>query len=368
MRRWLLLSVALLACLAAVAAADDPDYYDTLELTEREDATERQIKANWRKLSRENHPDLKGEETRDKYKAIQRAYEVLSDRKKRKVFDMKGEEGLKQLEKADAAGGRGNMHMDPIARMFGMGGGNNDGAAKGHDVQMVLLVTLEDIYNRAAHHVKFNKQRLCKKCKGTGADSKEDFSICSKCKGRGTVTQRIQLMPGFVQQMEQPCPKCNGKGKQIKKKCTLCKGKKVSRVDAQLDIDIEQGVPENHKLVFEMEADQNPEQLPGDVIFTISAAAHRTFQRRGKDLETNYRISLAEALLGFSRSFQHLDGRDVTVSESGVVQYNQKRVLSGEGMPIHNVPSEKGDLTITYQVDLPTSITAEQKKKLQEVL
>merc|ERR1712000_393578 len=147
--------------------------------------------------------------------------------------------------------------------------------------KMMMLVTLEDIYSGAQHTVMLNKQRLCKHCKGTGADSKDDFQQCHHCKGSGQVTQRVQIMPGFVQQMQQPCPHCGGKGKSIKKKCHVCRGHKVTRVQQSISVDIELGTPENHELTFELEADQSPEQLPGDVIFTIQTAPHKTFVRQG---------------------------------------------------------------------------------------
>lgn len=363
--------LVLVACLCIVTSradettASDDDFYGILDLPNAEDSTERDIKNQFRKLSKKHHPDLHGEKSRAMYQKIQRAYEVLSDRKKRKVYDMKGLDGLKQLE---MAANQANQPVDPFFQLFGgMGGGGRDNT-KGKNLQLVMLVTLEDVYNGGSHEVKINKQKLCKKCRGTGADSKEDFKVCTKCKGSGQVVQRIQLAPGFVQQMQQPCPACGGKGKMIKKKCTLCKGRKVHRADQLLSVDIELGTVENYEMRFEMEADQSPELLPGDVIIHIQTAPHKTFTRKGSDLEMTYQISLGESLLGFKRTFTHLDGREVNVEEKGVVSYGQKRTLKGEGLPVHNVPSEKGDLVITYHVELPAAVSEEQRVLLEQAL
>lgn len=360
------LSVLVSMLLATTVAAQGQDFYDVLELPEKEDATDRDIKNNFRRLSKQYHPDLAGEGAREKYQQIQRAYEVLSDRKKRKVYDMRGEEGLKQLE---MGGGGQQMPDDPFLRMFFGGGGGGGGANKGANNNMLLVATLEDVYNGASHTMKLSKQRLCKRCRGTGADSKDDFQVCKTCGGKGHTIQKIQIMPGFVQQAQQPCQACGGKGKVVKKRCTVCKGKKVLKVDQVLGIEIEQGTPENFDLVYDMEADQSPDQIPGDVIFTVSTAPHRTFSRRDqKHLEMTMKLNLREALLGFSRTFRHLDEREVEIDEDGVVQHGQKRVLVGEGMPVHHVPSEKGDLTITYEIEFPTRLTEEQRQEISRIL
>ena len=363
-------ALVLVIAASAVLVTAELDFYEVLELPEKEDSTEKDIKSNFRRLSKQYHPDLHGESTREKYQLVQRANEVLSDRRKRKVYDIKGEEGLKQYEASERGGGNGGMPDDPFLRMFfgGGGGQGGGGANKGANNNMLLVVNLEDLYNGASHTLKLNKQRICKKCRGTGADSKEDFQVCSTCKGTGHTIQRIQIMPGFVQQAQAPCTACGGKGKTVKKKCTQCKGKKVARVDQTLGIEIEPGSPENFELVYDMEADQNPDQIPGDVTFTLSSAPHRLFTRKGKDLEMTMPLNLREALLGFSRTFRHMDDREVEVDEDGVVQFGQKRVLKGEGMPVHHVPSEKGDLTLTYEVNFTVSLTSEQQRDIAQIL
>jgi DnaJ-class molecular chaperone len=351
-------------------ADDDVDYYEVLGLPLKEDSSDKDIKKQFRILSKKYHPDLNpSEEARDKYVKIQRAHEVLSDRKKRKVYDMKGEAGVKSYETQQKGGGQ-QGHDDIFAHFFG-GGGRQNTANRGANLQMQVLVNLEDIYNGNTHTIVMRKQKLCKQCKGSGAASKGDMQVCKKCGGQGVVLQQIQLAPGMIQQMQSQCPSCNGKGKSIKKKCPTCNGNKVSTGDFSLEFDVEKGLPENGKIVFDMEADQSPDVLPGDVILQVSSEPHGLFTRQSNqvDLGMTMKISLEDALLGFSTSFTHLDGRQVEVMREKVTFHGEKMTLKGEGMPVHNVPSETGDLIITFEVMFPRRpLTPEQKSKFREIL
>eukprot|EP00743_Colponemidia_sp_Colp-15_P017651 GILK01021882.1.p1 GENE.GILK01021882.1~~GILK01021882.1.p1 ORF type:complete len:193 (+),score=12.29 GILK01021882.1:57-581(+) len=163
------------------------------------------------------------------------------------------------------------------------------------------------------------------------------------------------------------CPNCAGKGKVPGKPCATCSGTKVTKGSYKLGVDIEQGTPENYDLVFDMEADQSPDEIPGDVIFTVQSAPHKLFTRKGNNLEMVFDLTLRESLLGFSKSFNHLDEHEVEIEEDGPIQYNQKHVMADEGMPVHHVPSEKGALTITYRIALPDRLSEEAKKKVSSV-
>eukprot|EP00759_Apiculatamorpha_spiralis_P003351 PhF_6_TR11579/c0_g1_i1/m.18712 len=365
-----LTTFCMLLSLATAADDDDPDYYAILDLPNKEDSTDKDIKKQFRILSKKWHPDLNPtEEAREKYTKIQRAHEVLSDRKKRKVYDMKGEAGVKSFETQEK-GGQPD-HNDIFAQFFGGGGGNSNAAKRGANLQMQVLVRLEDIYNGNSHTIQMRKQRLCKQCKGTGAASKADMSVCRKCGGQGVVLQQIQLAPGMVQQMQSTCPSCQGKGKTIKRKCPTCNGQKVSTGDFSLEFEVEKGMPENGKITFDMEADQSPDVLPGDVILQVSSDEHPVFSRMSNqvDLAMKMKLTLEESLLGFSKSFRHLDGREVEVIREKVTYHGEKMTMKGEGMPVHNVPSETGNLIITFEVEFPKRpLSAEQKQKLRDLL
>lgn len=360
--------VVLVLALVALSVMAEDDLYEILGLGDlREEATEKDIKKQFRELSKQFHPDHNpSADARKRFASINRANEILSDKKKRKMYDMKGEEGLKQLEKANEMQ---NRH-DPFGGMFGgLFGGGQQQQVKGQNSQLTVEIPLADLYNGKVHKFTIQKQKLCKKCKGTGAASGSDYIVCKHCNGQGHVVQRIQLAPGFVQQVQQACPHCGGKGKQVKNKCPACKGNKVLRGDAVLELEVERGMKDGHQVVFEMEADQSPDLIPGDVILVIKSKNNEIFSRKDdNDLTTTVTMSLREALLGFERTITHMDGHLVDVGREGVTQFGTVVKIAGEGMPKHNTPSEKGDLYVTYEFVLPKKITADMQEVLEEIL
>lgn len=326
----------------SVAAAEDMDFYEVLELPLREESTLSEIKASFRHLSRKWHPDLHGgsEEASARYQRITRANDVLSNPKLRKVFDLAGHEGLRKFEEEQRQpqGQRGGF--------FDFFGGRS--STRGENSRHQLEVGLDDFYNGNTIQVNINKQKVCSRCKGSGAFSPSDFTKCRRCGGSGHVLQQM----GFLQ-MQQPCDKCGGTGKMVSKKCPVCEGKKVVRANSRLELTIDPGAPNGHEVVFEMEGDQTPGVLPGDVTLELRARPHPQFVRDGNDLHTSMRITLLEALIGFSKNLRHMDDRDAVVAHVGVTQPGEVRGVKGEGMPFHNVPSERGVLHVKFDVVMP---------------
>ncbi|KAG5476980.1 hypothetical protein LSCM1_05314 [Leishmania martiniquensis] len=350
----------------ALLTLPEDDFYAVLGLSDaREDATERDIKNAFRRLSKKYHPDVAtGDQDsyRLVYQRVQRAYGVLGDRRKRKVFDILGIDGVKKLEKSQPS--QQQQQVNPFFAFFGMG--QEADAERGKDMELLMMVPLEDIYRGAAHTSRFSKRKICRACKGTGARNREDVVKCPHCHGRGRLVQRVQIAPGFVQQMEQVCPHCQGKGTHVAHMCPACRGKAVLRGEGVLSVDIEEGLPEGHVLTYELEADQTPGQVPGDVLLKVVSAPHPVFRRSGNDLYANVSITLKEALLGCEKVLTHLDGHEVELHVDGVTQHAHQVRIAGEGMPRHHVPSERGDLYVTYNVVLPTELTAEQRALFQE--
>ncbi|KAK7200340.1 DNAj-like protein [Novymonas esmeraldas] len=348
----------------ALLRLPEDDFYSVLGLDEaREDATERDIKNAFRRLSKKYHPDVAvGDQDsyRLVYQRVQRAYEVLGDRRKRKVYDILGIDGVTKLEQPQQQ----QQQMNPFFAFFGGGQAANGG--RGSDMEMLLVVPLEDMYSGAAHTFKFVKRKICRACKGSGARSSEDVVKCPHCQGHGRVLQRVQIAPGFVQQMEQVCPHCRGKGTHVAHMCPVCRGKTVHSGETVLSVDVEEGLPEGHVLTYELEADQTPGQVPGDVLLTVVSAPHPVFRRSGDDLYVNVTLTLKEALLGFEKTLTHLDGHAVELYRGEVTQYAQQVRIAGEGMPRHHVPSEHGDLFVTYDIVLPAVLTPEQRALFQQ--
>ena len=191
---------------------------------------------------------------------------------------------------------------------------------------------------------------------------------CSRCKQRTFLMFGVAFLGVVLILMPGSCNACDGKGKIAKSKCPHCGGTKVEIGEEEMFIIIEKGMPDQHRLVFEAEADQSPDTIPGDLVFIVDTLPHKTFKRERHDLRTKMTISLLEALVGFERDIKHLDGHLVPIRRTGVTIPGQVIKLRGEGFPHHEVPSEKGDLYVEFTVSFPKSLTDEQKAAFRELL
>eukprot|EP00331_Platyophrya_macrostoma_P009905 CAMPEP_0176423324 /NCGR_PEP_ID=MMETSP0127-20121128/10217_1 /TAXON_ID=938130 /ORGANISM="Platyophrya macrostoma, Strain WH" /LENGTH=352 /DNA_ID=CAMNT_0017804255 /DNA_START=71 /DNA_END=1129 /DNA_ORIENTATION=+ len=336
------------------------EYYDILGITPRANPDE--IKSAWRKVSREKHPDKnKGDPNAEElYAKINRAYHVLSDKEKRRIYDQKGEEGVQKHEANQEAGGGG---MNPFDMFFG-GGRRQEN--KGPDLRIKMPVTLEDIYNGKEVTMFMTKQMICPHCRGTGADDPDDMKTCPVCNGQGHVTKKQQIMMGFFQQVQVTCDNCEGKGTTYNTKCHVCGAAKVIEqgVD-ELSVFIEKGIKHGQKMTFSGVGNEYADKAASDVHFEIVEVPHPVFTRKDNDLHMKMNLTLHQALLGFSKKVKHLDGRILTIESDKVVQPGQILKVEGEGMPLHEYSSQHGDLYIEYVVNIPKKFTEEQMSLLK---
>jgi len=239
---------------------------------------------------------------------------------------------------------------------------------KGVSQVIELQASLEDLYNGRDFEVLQKRQILCSHCRGTGADDPNDVQNCRACGGTGIKIQEQKLGPGFVQRVQTTCNECGGKGKVSKSICSKCKGTKVQTGEQLLTVFIEKGMPDGHEIISNSDADEIPGEEPGDVVFKIAVGPHDRFTRKGNDLYMTQKISLLEALVGFSTTFSHLDGHKVTLERNTVTPPSYVQTLSGEGMPIHGNSLNFGKLYVTYLIDFPKTITEEQKEGFRKLL
>ncbi|KAJ1471753.1 hypothetical protein T484DRAFT_1581362, partial [Baffinella frigidus] len=316
----------------------------------------------YRKLSLKYHPDKnKDPKAVDKFSDIARAYEVLSDKGKRRVYDQQGEDGLNRHEQRE---GQGSSQQDMFSQMFGGRGRQGGGQPKGPDVEIDLEVSLADIFTGKQVEMLVRKQVVCRQCAGSGARNPGDLKQCKTCGGSGVKVVRQQIAPGFVQQMQVPCTACSGKGTTISHPCPSCKGSKVSLGTENVVVDVERGAPDGHSIKFEQQSDQHPDKEAGNLNFKLRSVPHKVFSRDSNNLKMTMVLSLGEALLGFSREVEHLDGHKVSLPPP----FFPASAIDGEGMPEHNFASNRGDLLVHFEVEMPKTLTPEQKKVLGQVL
>ncbi|KAJ8391566.1 hypothetical protein AAFF_G00087070 [Aldrovandia affinis] len=324
-------------------------YYDLLGVNPK--ASPDDIKKAYRKLALKYHPDKNPSEG-EKFKLISQAYEVLSDAKKRDLYDQGGEQAIKE---GGVGGGDFSSPMD-IFNMFFGGGGRMQRERRGKNVVHQLNVTLDEMYNGATRKLGLQKNVICEKCDGYGG-KKGTLEKCSNCKGRGVQIQVQQIGPGMIQQIQSMCSDCQGQGERFsaKDRCKVCNGHKVERKKKILEVHIDKGMKDGQKITFHGEGDQEPELEPGDVIIVLDQKEHPVFQRQEDNLIMKMDIKLVEALCGFRKTVRTLDNRTLVVSSrpGEVIKHNDIKCVQNEGMPVYRDPYDKGQLIIQFTVEFP---------------
>ncbi|VEU22803.1 DEKNAAC103861 [Brettanomyces naardenensis] len=342
----------------------EADYYGVLGVPK--DADEKQIKAAYRSLSKQYHPDKNpgDDSAQQKFIEIGAAYEVLNDPDKRAVYDRYGEEGLKNGGPGGAQGGGRGDPFDIFANFFGGAGrggprGGRPGKPRGGDVDTSVEIGLRDFYNGKNLDFQADLQDVCDECDGTGsADGK--MHQCPVCHGGGRVVQKRQLAPGMIQQFESPCGECRGTGKKIDHECNKCHGHGVFINRRKYDFKVPPGAERNYVEVFSGESNKSPDWTAGDlrVVVHESSAGNLGYRRVGVNLYRTEVISMKESLRGgWERYIPFLDSYEQSLKLSRpvgkIVLNGDVEVIKGKGMPFPGAEDEHGDLFVKYEVIYP---------------
>lgn len=301
-------------------------------------ATAQQIKDAYKKAARTHHPDKGGNE--ETFKMLQRAYEVLSDEGKRRTYDLTGS--------ADANDVSPDIHfpfpMD-IGAMFGMFSGGPKRRQKAEKappkVERVSL-SLAQFYKGHTFQLKFERQKFCGGCKGSGHTRRD---TCGGCGGSGQRSQTI-VMGGMVMQTVGPCDACSGEGSVGKDSCTNCKGTGRLAEEKVLDVVVAAGTPTGEVLKFESVCSDSAEYaVAGDLHIVLEEVEDEFgWARKGQHLEYFVQIGLGEALVGKKLTLEgHPKGGSVSAELPAGVQNGERLMFAGHGM-------SGGNLYITVQV------------------
>ncbi|RHW73993.1 chaperone protein DNAj, putative [Trypanosoma equiperdum] len=339
-------------------------YYDALGVPPN--ASEDDIKRAYRKLALKYHPDKNKEPgANEKFKEVSVAYECLSDVEKRRRYDQFGEKGVESE-------GVGIDPSDIFSSFFG--GRRARGEAKPKDIVHQQPVPLETFYNGKTIKLAIIRDRLCDSCNGSGSKDPKVSSRCVECDGRGVKIITRSIGPGFVQQMQVACPRCGGKGTDIKEehKCQSCRGQQIVKDKKVFDVVVEKGMQHGDSVTFQGEGDQIPGvRLSGDIIIILDEKPHPVFTRKGDHLLIHHKISLAEALTGFTMNIKHLDERAISIRSTNVIDPQKLWSVSREGMPIPGTGgTERGDLVIKFDVVYPSaqSLSGDGIEPLRRIL
>jgi len=348
------------------------DYYEALGVDRgADDAT---LKSAYRKLAMKYHPDRNPDdkEAESNFKEINEAYEILSDKEKRHLYDQFGHAGVNQ----NAGGGGGGAGFggfeDIINEMFGggfggFGGGGSSrrsGPKKGRDVRVDITLTFEEAAFGVNKEIEFYRTEDCPTCHGEGAEPGSSTQTCTQCNGAGEVRYRQNSLFGETISV-QACNQCNGTGKTFDKACHTCKGKGKVKKKRTIDVKFPAGVYNGAQMTLRGESDLGSKGGPrGDVYVVIRVMSHPTFKRDGDDVFSSINISFAQATLGDEVIVPTLDGKVKYKIPAGTQSGKQFR-LKGKGVHVLNGYG-RGDHYVRVVIDIPKNLTAEQKNLLQK--
>jgi len=342
------------------------DYYDVLNCQKGAGITE--IKASYRKLAMEFHPDKNpGDNTAEvKFKEINEAYDVLKDDQKRAAYDRFGHAAFEHN------GGRGNGNpfdfassftdiFDDLFGEFTGGGKRGRRQNRGGDLRYNLEITLEEAFKGRATQIKVPTAIACETCNGTGSEAGSKPEQCPTCSGIG----KVRAQQGFFT-IERTCPQCRGNGRIVRNPCKTCKGSGHVQKERTLSVDVPPGVEEGTRIRLSGEGQAGLNGGPsGDLYIFISVAAHPIFQRDGHDLHCRAPISFVKAALGGAIEVPTLDGGRAKITIPDGTQSGHQFRLRAKGMPVLRGGGMAGDLYVEVAVETPSKLSKKQKELLK---
>lgn len=345
------------------------DYYDILGVGKG--ASDDEIKSAFRKLARQYHPDVNKEsDAEEKFKEINEAYGVLSDKDKRARYDRFGKEGLGNM-----GGGYRDYTTDfgdifeELFGQFGFGGGggrrSRHSPRRGRDLQMQVALAFEEAVFGVEKEIQFEREETCSTCNGSGAEPGTSPVKCSTCNGQGEVRQVRQT---FLGQMVQTaaCPACNGRGETIATPCRTCRGAGLERKTVRKKVQIPAGVDVGTQIRLAGEGSPGVNGGPnGSLFLVLDVQPHQFFKRRENDILLNLDINVAQAALGADVDVPTLDGDEKLKIPAGT-QSGRIFHLRGKGVP-HLRRNGRGDQLVIVNVAIPAKLTREQRELFEKL-
>ncbi|MCK5016209.1 MAG: molecular chaperone DnaJ [Candidatus Peribacteraceae bacterium] len=356
------------------------DYYSILGI--ERNASSSDVKKAYRKLSKELHPDKhKGEkEAEQKFKEVNEAYEVLSDPKKKQMYDQFGATGNQAgggtggfggFDFSGFQGGGGDQNFggfsDIFENFFGGAGGSRGGgrkSGKGEDIEVQITLDLLSLVKESKREISLDKFVECKKCRGKGAENGSGLKTCDDCKGTGQNIRTQQSFFGTIQQAVL-CQTCMGSGKVPEKKCKSCNGEGRINERSTVELDIPAGMQDGQTLRIKGKGQAGRQgEEAGDLFVHVRVIPDSHFRREGNDIYSQASIPVIDALLGSKAKIDTVHGKvELNIPEG--TQPQQVLRVKGKGMPIVN-SSRIGDHYVTVKVEIPKKLSRKERGILEE--
>lgn len=358
--------------------ADERDYYEVLGL--KKGASDDEIKKAFKKMARQYHPDLHPDdkECEEKFKEINKAYEILSDPEKRQKYDQFGHAGVDPNYggggftggfNGGGFGDMGDIFEDIFGGIFGGGSARRSGRSsvnaprRGGDITANINISFMEACTGKKQDIKINHMEQCSECGGTGAKKGTSPQTCPECNGSGTVNI-TQATPFGRITNTRTCTKCGGKGKIIGSPCSRCGGTARIRVEKNISVEIPAGIDDGQILRVGGQGDSGLNGGPsGDLNVVISVRPHPIFVRDGYDVHCEIPITYTQAVLGDEITVPTIDGKvKYTIAEG--TQTGTVFRLKGKGVKKLR-RSDRGDQYVKVNIEVPKNLNKKQKEALK---
>ena len=352
--------------------ADKRDYYEVLGV--QKGASDEEIKKAHRRLAKKYHPDLNQDnpEAAEKFKELNEAYEVLSDKDKRAKYDQFGFAGV-DPNYGGAGGGFGGFDMGDLGDLFGsfFGGGfggrssqRRNAPQRGESIRQSVMLSFEEAAFGCEKEISIDRIESCDECGGTGAKKGTSAETCPNCHGTGTVTQ-TQRTPLGMFQTQAACPNCRGTGKIIRTPCPKCSGAGRLRKNRKLNVTIPAGIDDGQSIQLRGQGNAGVNGGPaGDLLVTVGIRPHPVFSRDGSNVICEIPISFTQAALGDTLQVPTIDGRIEYKIPEGT---QTGTVFRMKGKGIQNLNGRgRGDQYVRVNIEVPKNLSEKQKKLLRE--
>jgi molecular chaperone DnaJ len=343
----------------------EQDYYELLGV--QRGADDAAIKAAYRRLAKEHHPDRKNgcKESEARFKAINEAYDILKDPQKRAAYDRFGHAAFQNGMGHDPFADAGfNGFSDIFSTIFGefMDPRAQQNAARGADLRYDLELTLEEAFAGVEKTIAVQAMATCESCAGRGCTSPDRCaSTCQTCGGMG----KVRAQQGFFV-VERGCPTCRGSGEVISDPCRTCHGEGRTHSERKLSVKIPAGVDDGTRIRVAGEGEAGVRgAASGDLYLFVHMRHHPIYAREGTTLIAECPVSFTTAALGGSISLPGIDGKPVELRVPSGLQSGEQLRHRGAGMTVLNGRG-RGDLVARILVETPTRMSKEQKKLLEE--
>ena len=345
------------------------DFYEVLGVDRS--ASNDDLKRSYRKLAMEYHPDRNpGDDAADRFKEINRAYEVLSDAEKRGSYDRFGHAGVDGS--AGPTGFDGFSPFDGFGDIFDTffsggtrGRGRRRGPSRGADLRTNVRLKFEEAAFGTEKQLEYSRLEHCDDCGGSGAAPGSEPEVCSECNGAGEIRRAQQSVFGQFVNVS-ACPRCGGEGRVIMSPCVNCRGSGSVRRTRQISVNIPAGVAEGQQIRLTGEGEVGGRGgEPGNLYVLLSVQEHERFERIDDHLLFELPLNVAQAALGATLTIPTLEG-EMEFDVPAGTQSSDEFVVRGQGIPRLN-GNRRGDMVVRTTVVVPEELSEDQRELLEQL-